>query len=60
MWAVPSRADRDGRAAFVALCELDRRGYWQPDGLVAFQRANGLPDDGVLGPRTLRALGVSL
>ncbi|MFO0561176.1 MAG: peptidoglycan-binding domain-containing protein [Polyangiales bacterium] len=60
LWAIPSRADRDGRAAFVVLCELDRRGYWRPDGLVAFQRDHGLEDDGVLGPQTLRALEVSL
>jgi hypothetical protein len=59
LWAVPTRADRDGRAAFVALCELDRRGYWRADGLVAFQRDNGLEADGVLGANTLRALGVS-
>jgi hypothetical protein len=58
LWAVPTRADRDGRLAFVALCELARRGYWRPDGLVAFQRDNGLEDDNVLGPQTARALGV--
>lgn len=58
LWAIPARADRDGRAAFVALCELDRRGYWRADGIVAFQRDNGLEDDGVLGPQTLGALGV--
>jgi hypothetical protein len=57
LWAVPTRADRDGRLAFVALCELARRGYWRPDGLVAFQRDNGLEDDNVLGPQTARALG---
>ncbi len=59
LWAVPTRADRDGRLAYVALCELARRGYWRPDGLVAFQRDNGLEDDNVLGPQTARALGVS-
>jgi hypothetical protein len=59
LWAVPSRVDRDGRLAFVALCELARRGYWRPDGLVAFQRDNGLEDDNVLGPMTARALGVT-
>lgn len=58
LWAAPARADRDGRAAFVALCELDRRGYWRPDGLVAFQRDNGLVADGIAGPKTLEALGV--
>lgn len=57
LWAVPTRADRDGRAAFLALCELDRRGYWRPDGLVAFQRDNGLSADGVFGPQSARALG---
>lgn len=60
LWAIPARADRDGRAAFLALCELDRRGYWRPDGLVAFQRDNGLSADGVFGPQSARALGVDL
>lgn len=59
LWAIPSRADRDGRAAFAALCELDRRGYWRADGLVAFQRDNGLKADGIAGPKTLEALGVT-
>lgn len=58
LWAIPSRADRAGRAAFLALCELDRRGYWRPDGLVAFQRDNGLVADGIFGNLSARALGV--
>lgn len=58
LWAIPSRADRDGRAAFVALCELDRRGYWRPDGLRDFQRDNRLAVDGIFGTESARALGV--
>jgi hypothetical protein len=59
LWAVPARADRDGRLAFLALCELERRGYWFPDGLIAFQRDNGLKTDNLLGPKTAQTLGVS-
>lgn len=58
LWAIPARADRDGRAAFVALCELDRRGYWRPDGLRDFQRDNRLAVDGIFGNESARALGV--
>lgn len=58
LWAIPARADRDGRAAFVALCELDRRGYWRPEGLRDFQRDNGLTVDGIFGSESARALGV--
>lgn len=58
MWAIPSRADREGRAAFAALCELDRRGYWRPEGLRDFQRDNRLTVDGIFGNETARALGV--
>ncbi len=58
LWAAPARADRAGRAAFVALCELDRRGYWRPDGLRDFQRDNRLQIDGVFGNESARALGV--
>lgn len=60
LWAIPSRIDRDGRAAFVALCELDRRGYWRPDGLRDFQRDSGLEPDNVFGPLSAKALGVEL
>jgi hypothetical protein len=58
LWAIPARADRDGRAAFFALCELDRRGYWRPEGLRDFQRDNRLAVDGIFGNESARALGV--
>lgn len=51
-WAVPSRCDRDGRSALLALCELDRRGLWREDGLREFQRIAGLEPDGIYGPLT--------
>ncbi len=60
LWAIPARADRDGRAAFVALCELDRRGYWRSEGLRDFQRDNRLAVDGIFGNESARALGVEL
>lgn len=56
MWAVPSRADRDGRSAFLALCELDRGDMWSLDALKGFQRTAGLNPDGVYGPLTEAAL----
>lgn len=58
LWAIPARADRDGRAAFFALCELDRRGYWRSEGLRDFQRDNRLAVDGIFGNESARALGV--
>lgn len=58
LWAYPTRADEDGRRALLALCELRRRGHWTRDGVRTFQREAGLVADGVVGPRTLAALGV--
>ncbi len=57
-WALSSRADEHGRSALRALCELHRRGFWSPDGIVAFQRCAGLEPDGRVGANTLAALGV--
>lgn len=58
LWALPSRADRDGHAAFGALCELDRLGLWGSSAVADFQRSAGLVADGIAGPITLAALGV--
>lgn len=57
-WAAPSRLDADGTAAFAGLCELRRLGLDTDAALRAWQRAAGLAPDGVVGPATLRALGV--
>lgn len=59
LWAYPTRSDRDGELALLALCALKRLGYWKRDGVKAFQKASGLKDDGVVGPMTLAALGIS-
>lgn len=60
LWAIPSRADAHGRAAFLALCELHRRGFWGEGSIERFQASRGLVADGIVGPRTLAQLGLSL
>lgn len=59
LWALRSRSDDDGRRAVAALCALDALGFWRPGGVEAFQRDRGLKVDGVAGPATLAALGVT-
>ncbi|MDP3274088.1 MAG: peptidoglycan-binding domain-containing protein [Deltaproteobacteria bacterium] len=59
LWAAPSRMDREGKTAFLALCELHRRGFWSAEGLRGFQASAGLAVDGIWGPNTARALGVA-
>ena len=51
-WALPTRSDRDGRRALLALCALDRLGLWGEDAVTRYQTAAGLKPDGVYGPRT--------
>lgn len=58
LWAIPTRTDAAGRAAFRALCELHRRGWWGAGAVQAFQRSAGLTADGICGAKTLRALGI--
>jgi hypothetical protein len=57
-WALPSRADREGRNAFRALCDLHRRRLWRPGGVEALQRELGVTADGAYGPRTAAAARV--
>lgn len=59
MWAVPTRADAHGRFAFLAACELHRRGFWGQGAVAQFQLANNLAPDGVVGPLTANALGLA-
>ncbi|HSN28371.1 MAG TPA: peptidoglycan-binding domain-containing protein [Kofleriaceae bacterium] len=51
--------DADGTNAWLAICELRRRGYWGADAVVRFQREVGLAADGIAGPKTLAALGAT-
>lgn len=64
LWALPTRADADGRRALLALCALDRLGYWRASGVADYQRDAGLTPDGIYGPRTgahlLGRVGISL
>lgn len=57
-WAIPTRADKHGRTALRALCELYARGFWGEDSIKGFQSSSGLKPDGLVGPKTLAALGV--
>lgn len=54
-WCAPGELDAQGIAAIRALCELHRRGLR----LRAFQRAAGLAQDSICGPKTLAALGIA-
>lgn len=57
-WAGPTRWDRDGRTALVALLLLERLGLRREGGVRAFQQmypAAGMPD-GIYGPKTQREL----
>lgn len=58
LWAYPNEMDAAGRNALRALCDLYRRGLWQPDGVAALQRAAGASPDGIYGARTAAAAGV--
>lgn len=58
-WAAPSRIDAEGRLAVLTTCALRRLGHHGVDGIKEFQRAHSLKDDGVAGPLTRAALGVS-
>lgn len=55
LWSAPVRIDEDGFLALRAACELRRRGQT----VEAFQRENGLVDDGICGEKTLAKLGIA-
>jgi hypothetical protein len=66
LWAMPTRVDAEGRAAFLALAELERRGYWgegavlrfQTDAKAAGKYAGKLDND--CGEKTRKALGLAI
>lgn len=60
MWAFPSRIDGDGLLAARTFTALERLGYRSKGRVARFQLDNGLTVDGLLGPQTLGALGLSL
>jgi hypothetical protein len=57
-WALPTRADAEGRRALRALGALRDAGALGSGGVARWQAARGLVADGIVGPRTLAALGV--
>jgi len=61
-WCAPKlprgRMDANGTIALRASCELERRGFRKPGGIREFQAASGLVVDGVVGEKTLGALGI--
>lgn len=58
LWAIRSRSDRHGIAAFLVLCALSARGFWGEFAVRDFQRSVGLKDDNICGPATAAKLGV--
>lgn len=58
LWAVPTRCDQHGRAAFLVLSELYARGFWGADAVQRFQQAEGLQADGIVGVVTATRLGL--
>jgi hypothetical protein len=59
-WALPGRADAAGILALRADAEMRRRAGHEPGRVARFQASAGLAADGVVGPRTLAALGIAL
>lgn len=57
-WTIVKRSDEAGQKAFRALCALHRLGYWGDGAIQRFQASAGLAADGIVGPKTLAALGV--
>lgn len=58
-WALTERMDEEGERALLAICELRRLGYWGRDAVQRFQSAMGLKVDGIAGPKTMAALGIT-
>jgi hypothetical protein len=58
MWALGPRWDANGTLAARALVALEQRGFHGPGRIKRFQESTGLAADGLIGPRTLRALGL--
>lgn len=54
-----SEIDDDGIRAMSALVEIDLRGFRGPGRVAAFQASAGLVADGIVGARTLAALGIT-
>jgi hypothetical protein len=58
-WALPTRHDADGILALRADAAMRREVGHAPGRIVRYQSAHGLAPDGVVGPRTLAALGLA-
>jgi hypothetical protein len=58
LWAYPTRADKHGRNALRALCDLWHRELWGPGAVRALQAQTGAGVDGVYGVKTAKAAGL--
>lgn len=58
-WTIPESSDATGILALRAVAELRRRAGHAPGRIARFQRDAGLKPDGVVGPKTLAALGIA-
>lgn len=60
VWASPSRMWPEGRAALAATLEMRRLAGDSAGAIARFQAGKNLAPDGIAGPRTLAALGLTL
>lgn len=54
-WALPTRSDAEGRAAFLVASALRRAGFVGEGAVARFQEAHGLAADGIVGDATTAA-----
>lgn len=57
-WALPTRGDADGILGLRAAAEIRRRAGHAPGHVARWQASAGLVADGIVGPRSLAALGL--
>lgn len=60
VWASPTRLWPEGRAALAASCEVRRQAGDSAGAIARWQASKSLAADGIVGPRTLAALGLAV
>ncbi len=58
VWAAPTRLDAAGVRAARALVGIEDAGFTGPGRIARWQAARGLKADGIVGPKSLAALGI--